>query len=134
MATTRFAGARRFPEAIKGLAAAMSLVAALSGGTSPSSASALFGWRVTGIPAGDVLNVRAGPSAGSALLVGYPEGTTLSLTGRCTGGIRLDAVSGKPGSKQQQVVRSQWCEVWLDPTGTGTWRTGWVRGRYIAPL
>lgn len=106
----------------------------LTGSTVPSSAAAMFGWRVADVPAEDVLHVRAFPDAKSTILVGYPNGTQLSLTGRCTGGLRLDAISGQPSAKQQQRVRSRWCELWLDPTGSGAWRSGWVRGRYIRPL
>jgi hypothetical protein len=99
----------------------------------PSSAAALFGWRVVNVPPGEVLQVRTQPSATSPVLVGYPEGTQLSLTGRCTGGLGLDTISGQQPEKQQELVHSRWCEVWLDPTGNGAWRSGWVRGRYIRP-
>jgi hypothetical protein len=105
----------------------------LVGSPQPSSAAALFGWRVVDVPPGDLLNVRIRPNESSPVLVGYPERTPLSLTGRCTGKVRLDAISGLPPDKQQQVVRSRWCEVWVDPTGNGAWRSGWVRGRYIRP-
>jgi hypothetical protein len=114
---------------------AFALVAGIVGGSAlPGFAAALFGWQVVGVPAGDLLNVRASPKASAAVLVGYPEGTPLSLTGRCTGGVRLDAISGLPPDKQRQRVRAGWCEVWLDPTGAGAWRQGWVQGRYIRPL
>ena len=109
-------------------------LAALPGNAFPASAAALFGWQVVGVPASDVLNVCASPSARSAILVGYPTGTRLSLTGRCTGGFHLDSINGQPGPKQQELVRRRWCEVWLDPAGNGNWRSGWVNGRYIRPL
>jgi hypothetical protein len=100
----------------------------------PSSAAALFGWQVVDVSPGDVLNIRASPGGSSKVLVGHPNGALLSLTGRCTGGVHLDAISGLPATKQQRLVRNTWCEVWVDPQGAGDWRVGWVRGRYIRPL
>jgi hypothetical protein len=109
-------------------------VVALGDSPSPASASAFFGWQVAAVPAGDLLNVRAYPSNKSKTLVGYPNGTRLSLTGRCTGGLHLDAISGQSSQRQQQAVRDRWCQIWLDPTGEGRWRPGWVYGRFIRPL
>ncbi len=123
------------PRFLMQAAVALTLAAGVfCGSARPAFAATLFGWRVVDLSAGDLLNVRAFPSATSAVLVGYPDGTPLSLTGRCTCGVRLDAISGLPPEKQRQRVRSGWCEVWLDPTGSGVWRQGWVRGRYIRPL
>ncbi|HEV2557477.1 MAG TPA: SH3 domain-containing protein [Microvirga sp.] len=106
---------------------------ALAAAVAPAGASALFGWQVADVPPGDLLNVRAFPSHRSRVLVGYANGTPLSLTGRCRGR-HLGAVAGQPHWRQRQAVRDTWCEVWLDPTGRGEFRTGWVRGRYISPL
>ena len=116
------------------LAAGLMAAAALAGSAAPGSAGAFFGWRVTGVPAWDLLNVRAYPSPQSRILVGYPNGTALSLTGRCTSGVSLDRINGLPAWRQRQLVRYAWCETWVDPTGGGDYRTGWVYGRYIAPL
>ena len=96
-------------------------------------ASAFFGWQVTDVAPGDLLNVRAYPSDKSRVLVGYPNGTRLSLTGTCKG-LHLDTVSAQPEWRQRQAVRSRWCEVWLDPDGSGRFQAGWVYGRYIRPL
>jgi hypothetical protein len=100
---------------------------------SAATASTFFGWQVTDVPASDVLNIRAYPSSGSRVLVGYPNGTPLSLTGRCIG-LSLDAINGKAHWQQRQAVRSRWCEVVVETPGTGEVRTGWVYGRYIRPL
>jgi hypothetical protein len=43
-------------------------------------------------------------------------------------------MGGLPAWQQRQLVRGQWCEVWLDPYATGEFRNGWVYGRYIAPI
>jgi hypothetical protein len=99
----------------------------------PAFSSTFVAWRVTNVSAGDLLNVRAYPAPSSTILVGYPNGTTLSMTGRCTGGVNLDAIGGLSSTQQRQMVRYQWCETWLDPDGDGEFRNGWVYGRYIRP-
>jgi len=111
--------------------AALAGVAALS---TSARASAFVAWEVADIDDGDVLMVRANPTSGSRILVGYPAGVTLSMTGRCTGDVRLDDIQTLPEDEQREMVRSLWCEVWLDPYGTGEFRNGWVYGRYIRPV
>ena len=76
----------------------------------------------------------AWPASFSRILVGYPNGTALSLTGKCTGGVKLDAINGRPAAEQAAAVRTRWCEIWLDPLGDGNFRAGWVYGKFIAPL
>ena len=73
------------------------------------------------------------PSTKSAIRAGYPNGTPLSMTGRCMNGVDLKEIAGLPVDEQAQQVRYTWCEVWHDPTGSGDWQTSWVYGRYIAP-
>jgi uncharacterized protein YraI len=109
-------------------------VAIAAGLSAESLSAAFFAWRVTEVSADDVLMVRAGPGSGSPILVGYPSGVTLSMTGRCTGGLSLDDIGHLPYAQQRALVRSEWCEVWLDPYGSGDFRSGWVFGRYIEPL
>lgn len=116
------------------LAAAAVAVAGLAGSAAPSQAGAFFGWEVTGVPSWDLLNVRAYPSSQSRILVGYPNGVDLSLTGTCTDGVDLEEIGHLPHWRQREIVRRSWCEVWVDPTGQGDYRTGWVYGRYIRPL
>ena len=114
-------------------AAACLAAASLLAFNTPGLSSAFYAWRVSGVAAGDLLNVRAYPSSGSRILVGYPDGTRLSMTGRCTGGVHLDDLGGLPSWKQRRAVRYKWCEAWLDPEGDGRFRNGWVYGRYIRP-
>ena len=116
------------------IAAGLVVLALMLGGTGPGLASAFVGWQVTGVSKGDLLNVRAYPSPRSRILVGYPNGTRLSMTGRCTGGVRLDRIQRLPPWNQRRQVRYEWCETWLDPLGNGNFRNGWVYGRYIRPL
>jgi hypothetical protein len=98
-----------------------------------SMASAFVAWRVADVSADDVLMVRAYPSASSRILVGYPDGVTLSMTGRCTDDVHLDEMEDYDLDEQREQVRDVWCEVWLDPQGTSEFRNGWVFGRYIEP-
>lgn len=119
---------RRIPAAAAAVALVVSFAAALP------AAAAFFGWQVTNVAAWDVLNVRAGPGTGYQILVGYPDGTPLSLTGNCTGGLDLNQVAGWSPWQQRQAVRYRWCEVWVDPYGNGSFQPGWVYGRYIRPL
>lgn len=110
---------------------ACAIVCAVS--ASAALGSAFVAWRVTGVGADDLLNVRAYPSSASRILIGYADGTTLSMTGRCTGQVRLDEIQSLPVAVQRQMVRYSWCETWIDPDGNGEYRTGWVYGRFIAP-
>jgi hypothetical protein len=116
--------------------AALAAIIALAGLTTavlPASAE-FFGWRVANVATWDVLNVRAWPASYSQILVGYPNGTPLSLTGKCTGNLNLDQINGWPKPAQAAAVRLRWCEVWVDPLGNGNFRTGWVYGKFITPL
>ena len=114
--------------ALAGFAAAGILASAL-----PASAE-FFGWQVTNVEDWDVLNVRAAPNSAAPILVGYPNGTALSLTGNCTGGLKLDDINGKPKFQQTAAVRYRWCETWIDPLGDGNYQSGWVYGKFIEPL
>ena len=112
-----------------GLVAATAVVATGTAGL----ASTFVAWQVNGVAANDVLMIRAYPSPQSKILVGYPDGIMLSMTGRCTGGVDLAEIQGLPAWKQRQMVSGQWCELWFDPYGTGEFRNGWVFGRYLKP-
>jgi hypothetical protein len=108
-------------------------LAGLFAGTAPSSSAAFFAWQVADVPEWDTLNVRAFPSSQSQILVAYPNGTMLSMTGVCTEGLTLDQINGLPAWQQRQYVRYQWCQAWVDPQGTGQYQAAWVYGKYIAP-
>ena len=119
---------------INRLATALFAATLFTTATAPSFAAAFFGWQVTDVSSDDVLMVRAYPSSQSQILVGYPSGVPLSMTGRCTGGVEMDDIAGLPGWQQRQLVQGVWCEVWIDPYATGDFRNGWVYGSYIAPM
>ncbi|MHB2168566.1 SH3 domain-containing protein [Alsobacter sp. R-9] len=67
-------------------------------------------WVVTGVRAGDVLNLRKGPSARDPVVASRPEGAVLR-----NGGCRM-------------VGGQRWCRV---STTDGTPVEGWVAGRYL---
>ena len=75
-----------------GIAAALIAATSIFAQSAPAASSTFVAWRITGVAANDLLNVHAYPSSSSRILVGYPNGTTLSMTGRCTGGVRLDEI------------------------------------------
>lgn len=112
---------------------AAAAIAATSFATSVS-ANAFVAWEVANVAWDDVLNVRAWPSSKSAIRAAYPNGTPLSMTGRCMNGVDLKDIAGMPAPIQADEVRYTWCEVWHDPTGTDNWQAGWVYGRYITPM
>jgi hypothetical protein len=103
------------------------------GYAAPASAE-FFGWQITGVGSDDVLKVRASPAAYGQILVGYPNATPLSLTGKCTNNLNLNSINGQSAATQAAAVRFRWCEIWLDPLGSGTFQSGWVYGKYIRPL
>lgn len=67
-------------------------------------------WRVAGVPPGDLLNIRRGPSPSAPVVASVPNGTRLA-----NGGCRM--VSG-----------SRWCMVDV-PGGSGI--SGWANGRFL---
>lgn len=114
------------------LAVAVAL-AGLVAGTAPSSSAAFYAWQVTDVPVWDTLNVRAYPSSKSRILVAYPNGTMLSMTGVCTNGLDLNQIAGLPAAQQRGHVRYRWCQTWVDPQGNGNYQVAWVYGKFITP-
>jgi hypothetical protein len=115
------------------VAAALFACAGLAASITTAGAE-FFGWQVANVANWDVLNVRAWPASTSQILVAYPNGTPLSLTGKCTNELNLNQIAGWPAAQQAEAVRYRWCEVWVDPLGNGNFLTAWVYGRYIKPL
>lgn len=109
------------------------LAAAVGVLATTAQATTFAAWQVASVPWGDTLNVRNYPASHSQKQAAYPNGTVLQMTGRCTGGVDLFAISGYSAWAQSQAVRYRWCEVWHDPKNDGDFVTGWVYGRYIRP-
>lgn len=99
-----------------------------------ADASTFFAWKVTDVEKGDLLFVRDRPDSRAAPQAGYPNGTVLSLTGRCTKGHDLEATAGRPVAAQRQAVRTSWCQIWHDPARDAVFRDGWAYGRYLTPI
>ncbi len=114
-------------------AAALALASAVAASAGSVEASTFSAWQVTGVAWGDTLNVRKYPASHSQKQSAYPNGTVLSMTGRCTNSLNLFDIAHLPPAQQRQAVRYRWCEVWHDPAQNGNYVTGWVYGRYIAP-
>jgi hypothetical protein len=109
------------------------LAATIMLGSSVAGATTFSAWQVANVAWGDILNVRAYPASTSQKQAGYPNGTVLAMTGRCTNDLNLLNIQHLPPAQQTQAVRYRWCEVWHDPRRDGAFVTGWVYGRYIAP-
>lgn len=107
------------------------VLAATNLDTPTADASAFVAWQVTNVPFGDTLNVRKYPASYSQKQSAYPNGTILSMTGRCTGGVDLKKIQHLPKRAQAARIRTRWCEVWHDPAQNGNYVTGWVYGKYI---
>lgn len=118
---------------MKAFAAIVLTASTLAGAAVSARASAFVAWEITNVPWGDTLNVRKYPASHSQKQAAYPNGKVLQMTGRCTGGVHLQRISGKSRWAQRQAVKKQWCEVWHDPRSNGAFVTGWVHGRYIRP-
>ncbi|MFZ2099665.1 MAG: SH3 domain-containing protein [Oricola sp.] len=117
----------------KTILVALAALAAFATVPAPAGASAFHAWQVTDVSWGDVLNVRRWPSARSQIQAAYPNGTVLSLTGRCKRGVILDDIAGLPKDAQRAAVRYTWCEVWHDPAKDGEFAPGWVYMKYMRP-
>lgn len=115
----------------KNLMGAALLFAAANLTAASVQASAFVAWQVTNVPFGDTLNVRKYPASYSQKQSAYPNGTILSMTGRCTGGVNLKNIQHLPKRIQASRIRTLWCEVWHDPAQNGEYLAGWVYGRYI---
>lgn len=69
-------------------------------------------YRITGVPAWDVLNVRNRPSARASIVMALSSDTYTIISG-------------------QGACRSGWCPVAVsDEAGT---KRGWIKGLYLAP-
>lgn len=109
------------------------LATTLALGATAAGATTFSAWQVANVAWDDILNVRAYPASTSQKQAGYPNGTVLAMTGRCTDGLNLFDIAHLPPAQQADAVRYRWCEVWHDPRRDEDFVAGWVYGRYIAP-
>ncbi len=107
----------------------------------PAMASSLFPGKVSGVPSGQSLSLRATPSP-AALQVGrVNNGDELGMTGRCrrlnpNGSLQINfridgpSIPEKRGAKMAQT--RTWCEIWFE-VKPNIFKSVWARGRFIAP-
>lgn len=85
-------------------------------------------YRVTGVAANDVLNLRAAPNPKAAKVGGIPPNATCLRNLGCQGGLSFQDYSTLSPAQQQARLRQhpRWCRV--EYRGV----TGWAAGRYLA--
>lgn len=85
-------------------------------------------YRVTGVPSGDVLNIRAAPKPDAAKLGTIPPGGTCIRNLGCQGGLSFQEFSTLSKAEQAKRLKQnpRWCRVEYQGI------IGWVAGRYLA--
>ena len=85
-------------------------------------------YRATGVPRGDVLNIRAAPEPHAAKMGEIPPNGACIRNLGCRGGLTFQEYSTLSKSEQARRLKQnpRWCRV--DYQGL----TGWVAGRYLA--
>jgi hypothetical protein len=97
----------------------------------PGAASAFWPGKVVNVAANDALMIRKWPGATSQVIDAYPNGTPVSLTGRCKDittnvSFRVDG-KGTPQQKHFKMKQPNvWCQVMTAEDGLG-----WARGKYL---
>lgn len=106
----------------------------LVGGGTAAMASAFIGGTVIMAPASDPLNARAWPSTSSVVQRTYVNGDMLSLTGTCKNIVTNVTFSIGTSSYWKMKKPYVWCKIWHEvPNGSGIYKIGWVRGKYVHP-
>lgn len=85
-------------------------------------------FRVTGVAANDMLNLRAAPNSKAAKVGGIPPGSNCVRNLGCRGGLSFRETTTLSPAQQQARLRQdpRWCRV--EYRGI----TGWAAGRYLA--
>jgi len=113
--------------AIKEMALGVALVAAVACHAAHADGGPDH-YRVTGLPAGGAVHLRATPSAQGDILGYLPAGTQCLRNLGCEGGLTMEEFTSLPDAQRRDLAmqRPRWCKV--DYRGT----TGWVAGRYLS--
>lgn len=99
-------------------------VCAVEGAIADASGPDFF--RVTGVAADDVLNIREAPDAGSAKIGEIPpDGDGVRNLG-CQGGLSFAEWQAASEAERQAAARSRWCRINYQGV------EGWVAGRFLA--
>lgn len=104
------------------------LILALGAGRVAAEADGPDFYRATGVPRGDVLNLRSAPDPRAAKLGAIPpDGICIRNLG-CRGGLTYQEATTLGKSEQARRLKQhpRWCRVEYQGV------TGWVAGRYLA--
>jgi hypothetical protein len=106
---------------------AMAILAASSPPLSADADGPDF-YRVTGVPTGDTLNIRAEPEARAATLGAIPPDATCFRNLGCKGGLTFEEYSTLNKAEQARRLKQnpRWCHIEYEGV------TGWVAARYLA--
>ncbi|MEA3277531.1 MAG: SH3 domain-containing protein [Pseudomonadota bacterium] len=102
-------------------------VLTLSSGMASATADGPDFYQVTGVAAGDVLNIRAKPDPHAAKVGEIPpDGTCIRNLG-CRGGLTFQEFTEFSPAEQARRLKKnpRWCKVEYQGV------TGWVAGRYV---
>lgn len=82
-------------------------------------------FRVEGVRAGDVLNIRAAPSATAAKLGGIPPRANGVKNLGCRGGLTFAQWQKAGQAEREAAQKTRWCRI--------SWQgvEGWVAARYL---
>ncbi|MEZ5818667.1 MAG: SH3 domain-containing protein [Hyphomicrobiaceae bacterium] len=102
------------------------LALVVSGAQASAEADGPDAWRVTGVRAGDKLNMHAQASVRSRIILVIPHNATALKNGGCKGGPTFAEWQKMSAVERKRASRNRWCRV------TFKGKTGWVAGRFLA--
>lgn len=105
---------------------AMMLMLAALGGTAMAEADGPDFFRVTGVAADDMLNLRTGPGAGHEKIGEIPPDADGLANLGCEGGLSFAEWEKASLEERAAAARDRWCRVRHDGT------EGWVAARFLA--
>lgn len=108
---------------------ALSLALMITCGTADQASAEADGpdyYRVTGVAADDVLNIRAEPNASSEKIGEFPPETDGVRNLGCEGGLSLGEWQEASQEERDAAKARRWCRIEHNDT------TGWVAARYLA--
>ena len=104
---------------------------ALSLSLTPALASAFWPGKVVNVASNDALMIRKWPGAQSKVIDAYPNGSPVSLTGRCKNittntSFQIDGPESPARKYLKMKQPNVWCQVMTADDGLG-----WARGKYL---
>lgn len=88
-------------------------------------------FKVVGVPSGDVLNIRAGASAGHARIGRIPATADGIRNLGCIGGLSFADWQKASEEERAAGARTRWCKI--EYAGVEGWVAGWYLGEGSAP-